>query len=115
MSTPVILYILECEHIMPGRIGVIEFHCMNCAGSPVRRVTDVHTYEWRSYCYTCNYRPWAGLSKELANHHANGHARKHPGHKVKVLYMKNPMGIKVQEKIREGGYNETTPGKPRAG
>jgi hypothetical protein len=115
MSTPVILYILECEHIQPGRMGVIEFRCMNCTGSPVRKIIDVHVYEWRMYCYTCNYRPWCGLSKELGNHHANGHVRKHPGHKAKVLYMKNPQGVKIQEMIQRGGYNVSASSEPKAG
>lgn len=115
MSTPVILYILECTHVQPGRIGVVQLHCMNCPGEPVRRVTDVHIYEWRMYCHSCNYKPWCGLSKQLANHHANGHVRKHTNHKVQVLYLINPYSKKIQERILEGGYNETASGKPATG
>lgn len=109
MSTPVILYILECTHVQPGRVGVIQMECLNCPGAPVRDITDVHLYEWRMYCETCNYKPWCGLSQPLAKHHANGHVRKHPEHKVKVLYMINPFSEKIRDRIQEGLFNASTP------
>lgn len=106
MSTPVILYILECRHVQPGRIGVMEMTCMNCG--EIRKVVDVHSYEWRVWCETCNYKPWCGLSQMLANHTANGHVRKHDRHKVKVLYMENPHSAKLRERLMEGALNVPT-------
>lgn len=112
MSNPVIIYILECEHVQPGRSGVIEIKCYNC-DMQVRKVIDVHVYEWRVYCKTCNYRPWCGLSQMTANHHARGHTQKRPHHEAKVLYMKNPLAERVQSLIKEGRYNAPSPGKPK--
>lgn len=103
MSTPVILYILECRHVQPGRLGVMRMGCYNCG--TVKHVVDVHTFEWRVQCDNCNYHPWCGLSQMLANHTVTGHVRKHPWHKAKVLYVENPYAAKVRERLLEGSLN----------
>jgi len=100
VKTPVIIYILECRHVIPGRIGVMELHCFNCQDE-VKKVVDVHTFEWRVFCLSCNYKPWCGLSQMLANQNASMHSRKHSRHEVKVLYMENPIGVRVQKHILE--------------
>lgn len=107
MSTPVIMYILDCRHVQPGRIGVMEMQCYNC-NDGVHKVVDVHTYEWRVFCETCNYRPWCGLSQILANNTVTGHVRKRAWHKAKVLYMENPYSVKIRERLLEGSFNATT-------
>jgi hypothetical protein len=100
VSTPVIIYILECKHVSPGRIGVMQVRCHNC--DAVKNIIDVHTFEWRVWCKQCNYKPWCGLSQILANQTASGHSRKHSLHEVKVLYMENPVAVRVQTKIKDG-------------
>ena len=103
VSTPHIQYILECKHVMPGGVGMIEVMCFNCDAK--KRVTDVHEYEWRCVCRSCNYKPWAGLSQMTARHNARGHSRKHPEHDVQVLYLPNPTAVRVKKLITEGNGN----------
>ena len=103
MSNPVIIYILDCRHVQPGRIGVLQMECLNC-NDGIHKVVDVHTFEWRVFCKSCNYRPWCGLSQMLANHTANGHVRRQSRHEAKVLYMENPYAVKIRERILEGTY-----------
>lgn len=112
MSNPVILYILDCRHVQPGRIGVLEMECLNCNDS-VHKIVDVHTFEWRTVCLTCNYRAWCGLSQILANQNATGHARKRSWHQLKVLYVENPYAAKIRDRIMEGTY--VRPGTPNTG
>lgn len=103
MSNPKILYILDCKHVQPGRMGVLEMECLNCNDGRIHRIIDVHTYEWRVWCETCNYRPWCGLSQMLANHTCTGHVRKRSWHTAKVLYLENPVAARVRERIMVGG------------
>lgn len=102
MSNPVVLYILDCRHVQPGRIGALEMECLNC-NDGIHKVVDVHTYEWRVMCESCNYHPWCGLSQMLANHTCTGHVRKHSHHKAKVLYMENPYSRKIRERLLNYG------------
>lgn len=104
MANPVIMYILDCRHVQPGRIGVLEMECMNCNDGKIHKVADVHTFEWRVWCESCNYKPWCGLSQILANQTATGHVRKRSWHKAKVLYMENPHAAKIRERLLEGTY-----------
>jgi len=99
MSNPVILYILECKHIIPGTIGQAYAECLNCKPNAIRKIIDVHTWEWRVVCQTCNYRVWCGLSRKLAEYHANGHVRKRTRHDAQVRYVENPYGVKMKEKM----------------
>jgi hypothetical protein len=105
MSTPKILYILSCRHVMPGAIGAQQLVCYNC--DMPKLVVDVHTWEWRMVCSNCNYSPWCGLSQMTANHHADVHARKRQ-HKTGVRYLENPYGVKVQQRMQEGTDNAGT-------
>lgn len=106
MTSPKILYILECRHVWPGSTGIEEMECLNC--NERKRIVDVHTFEWRVICLTCSYRPWCGLSRKLAEYHANGHAKKRSQHNVQVRYMENPIGLKIQKLLREGNNASST-------
>jgi radical SAM protein with 4Fe4S-binding SPASM domain len=100
MSNPKVLYILECDHIMPGSIytgNVMD--CYNC--DEIQKIKDVHVFEWSAFCTSCRYRAWCGLSQPLAAQNINGHIRKHPDHKGKVLYLRNPLGMRIQTKLNE--------------
>ena len=99
MSNPVILYILDCRHVQPGSIYLTEMQCFNCNDNKMHPIKDVHTFEWRAFCNSCKYRAWSGRSQKLAEYHANGHVRKHPGHNARVLYMENPYAVKVRDRI----------------
>jgi len=96
VSHPKILYVLECDHIMPGPIGALVLDCYNCGGV-ARIVADVHVWEWIAFCATCRFRSWCGLSQALAQTTIASHARrKH--HVGKTLYMKNPYAERYQKK-----------------
>ena len=101
MSSPVILWILDCRHVQPGSVYLHEMQCHNCNDRIMHKIVDVHTFEWRAFCKSCNYRAWCGLARNLAEYHANGHVRKHPRHDAKVLYMENPFAIRARDKITE--------------
>jgi hypothetical protein len=100
VSNPVILYILDCKHVQPGKIVTREMQCFNCDDGKMHKVVDVHVYEWRVVC-SCNYRPWCGLSQKLANFTCNGHLRKHQSHTAKVLYLQNPYAVKIRDRLNE--------------
>lgn len=111
MSNPTILYILECRHVMPGKVGTIAIDCLNC--DRIMKVIDVHTFEWRMHCETCHYSKWCGLVRNVAELMANSHVRRLITHKVKVLYEENPDGLKVQERIRLGNGTITPSGNTK--
>lgn len=110
MSNPLILYVLECKHVMPGRVGTMAIECLNCTPNILRKIIDVHSFEWQAHCDTCHYTKWCGLSRNVAEWAANKHIRKNITHTMQVLYVENPDALKVQERIRLGNGTITPSG-----
>jgi hypothetical protein len=94
-----VLYILECQHVMPGLINETEVMCHNC--NEKKKVTAIHVYEWKAVCRNskCSFGKWCGLAKQLAEYFANAHVRRNVGHECQVLYLQNPVALKQQERL----------------
>lgn len=101
MARAKILYVLNCTHVTAADATEIESaHCYECGR--YRKIVDVHVYEWKAYCAhdKCTWGRWCGLSRKLAEFLANGHARNHPAHTVKVGYRANPTAVHRLEVLR---------------
>lgn len=98
MPMTVVLFILECEHIMPGYETTSGAEvCKIC--NRARKVEDVHVYEWRANCRNCNYARWTGLSQKTAERMADNHARNSNHPKIRVEYAQNPLAIKARKRL----------------
>lgn len=105
MSSPKILYILACKHVMPGNATPMpnDGHCGIC--QMWQRVTGIHIYEWKTWCETktCKFARFAGLSQQLAKQEAAQHWRKHGNHDLKVGYRVNPVAKRRQDVLVRNG------------
>lgn len=92
-----VLYILECDHVMPGGRFDRETFCGNCGMT--KRITDVHVFEWKAVCRNCSFSRWTGLAKAVSDHYARVHATKYPTHALNVLYIRNKGSVEIQKRI----------------
>lgn len=105
MSSPKILYILACHHVMPGNATPMPdgIQCGICQSW--QSIRGVHVYEWRAWCETktCSFARFTGLSQVLAKQQATQHWRQHGSHDLKVGYRINPVAKRRQDVLERNG------------
>lgn len=96
MNNPV-LYILSCQHVMPGTEQAIMVHCHQC--NKIQPVKDVHVYENKAQCADCTFARFTGLSRGLAELMANQHVAARPGHQAGITYLPRPASVSRRNKL----------------
>lgn len=103
MPNTVVLYVLNCDHVMPGPVMISsdELPCLACAQAR-KKIVRVHDFEWRAHCYSCGMTRWAGTAKHIAEGTANRHFR-NAHHSARVEYARNPLAVKAMKRLEKLG------------
>jgi hypothetical protein len=100
-SSPHIMYVLGCDHVMMSAPTLIQDGKVHCAECNVhQRVKGVHVFEWHVKCLVCNYGRWTGLSEMLAVRLAGAHERIKQ-HRTVTEYARNPSATQEAARLRK--------------